>query len=225
MHSAIGLSLLVAEVAAPPFGGSFITFSEYPQLQRVDLSSTVVAKYTSLSKASWGYRTNFVAVFEDVLLPLAREHRLRPEDMVKRVFVFSDMQFDTAQQYERGITQWSSSYERISALYKEEGYEMPELVFWNLAGGGRAGASGPKPVMATDEGTCLVSGYSQGMLKVFLENGACDTDDAEAEATVVVTKEEDGQVTDAVEKKAVNPVDIVRKAVGHKAYQMLRVMD
>jgi hypothetical protein len=225
MHSAIGLSLLIAEAAEAPFAGSFITFSEHPEIQTVDLSATLVEKYARLSRAEWGMNTDFAAVFERLLLPLAQKHKLRPEQMVKRVFVFSDMQFDTAQQYERGITQWSSSYERISALYKEEGYEMPELVFWNLAGGGRAGASGPKPVMATDEGTCLVSGYSQGMLKVFLENGAFDTDDAEAEATVVVTKEEDGQVTDAVEKKAVNPVDIVRKAVGHKAYQMLRVMD
>ncbi|OAQ68754.1 hypothetical protein VFPPC_04944 [Pochonia chlamydosporia 170] len=229
MHSAIGLSLLIAEIAAPPFGASFITFSAQPSIEKVDLSSTLTQKYIAMSDSSWGMNTNFVAVFEDILLPLAREHSLKPEDMVKRVFVFSDMQFDTAQSgyYGSEIPSWSSSFERVSALFKEEGYEMPELVFWNLAGGGRGESSGPKAVTASDEGTCLVSGYSQGMLKVFLENGSFGDEEGEGDE-VLVTKEEDGETITAepVKKKArIDPMAVVRKAVGHKAYDMLRVLD
>ncbi|KAI0505996.1 hypothetical protein F5B22DRAFT_625780 [Xylaria bambusicola] len=47
MDSAIGLSLLVAEVTAPPFGGHFITFSETPQVQSIDPYSCLPISYTA----------------------------------------------------------------------------------------------------------------------------------------------------------------------------------
>lgn len=229
MHSAIGLSLLIAEVAEPPFAGSFITFSAEPRVQTINLGATLPEKYRSMSNAEWGMSTNFVAVFEDILLPLAREHKLKPEEMVKRVFVFSDMQFDGAQKVHYGpeIPAWNSSYERISSLFKAEGYEMPELVFWNLAGGGSEDSTTPKPVMGSEDGTCLVSGYSQGMLKVFLDDG-CFDEDEESEDEVLVTKEKDGETITAepVKKKTtMDQMAVVRKAIGHKAYDMLKVMD
>ncbi|OTA05599.1 hypothetical protein A9Z42_0062960 [Trichoderma parareesei] len=245
MHSAVGLSLLVAEVTEPPFGGHFITFSSRPQMQAIDARLSLGDKIRNMMGANWAMNTNFVAVFEDLILPTAVEKGLRREEMLKRVFVFSDMQFDEA---ERGYcghhgdkdkVTWASSYERIKAKYEEHGYEMPELVFWNLAGG-RAGYGGgggggrgqgdevaPKPVLAGEKGTALVSGYSQGMLKVFMDNGMFD----EAE-------EEDGDGGEVVEgdmvevaapgeakKGKTDPLAVLKKAVSHKAYDMLRVLD
>ncbi|EGR51124.1 uncharacterized protein TRIREDRAFT_75262 [Trichoderma reesei QM6a] len=244
MHSAVGLSLLVAEVTEPPFGGHFITFSSRPQLQAIDARLSLGDKIRNMMGADWAMNTNFVAVFEDLILPTAVEKGLKREEMLKRVFVFSDMQFDAAERGYYGhhgdkdkIT-WASSYERIKAKYEEHGYEMPELVFWNLAGG-RAGYGGgggggqgdevaPKPVLAGEKGTALVSGYSQGMLKVFMDNGMFD----EAE------EEEDGDGGEVVEgdmvevaapgeakKGKTDPLAVLKKAVSHKAYDMLRVLD
>lgn len=234
MDSAIGLSLLVAEVAAPPFAGAFITFSDHPKVERVNLADTFRDKIDSLEGSDWGMSTNFVAVFEKLILPLAVDNKIRPEDMVKRVFVFSDMQFNEA---ESGQDGWSTSFERISKLYEAAGYEMPELVFWNLAGG-RAGVTGvgdptaPKPVTADTEGTALVSGYSQGMLKVFLDGGGFEDPELEEEAEdeeelVVVTK--DGEDVEALEqpnkKRKRDSLDVVKRAVNHMAYSMLKVVD
>ncbi|POR38518.1 Uncharacterized protein TPAR_01291 [Tolypocladium paradoxum] len=245
MDSAIGLSLLVAEVTEPPFGGAFITFSEDPRVEKVDLSQTLREKVSNMKSANWGMNTNFVKAFEKLILPMALKNKLKPEEMVKRVFVFSDMQFDSAEtdrdswsRARRAVEEsednrWSTSYERIQGKFKDAGYEMPELVFWNLAGG-RAGYTGwggdataPKPVTATEEGTSLVSGYSQGMLKVFLDSGSFEEPEEESEDEVVVTKDEGDEVTaESPKKKAKkDPLTTVKKAIGHKAYEMLTVMD
>uniref|UniRef100_A0A8H7K758 DUF7788 domain-containing protein n=1 Tax=Bionectria ochroleuca TaxID=29856 RepID=A0A8H7K758_BIOOC len=166
--------------------------------------------------------TDFEAVFLNLLLPMAREHNLKQEDMVKQVFVFSDMQFDKANSKK---DRWTTSYERVSKAYKESGYEVPELVFWNLAGGSHSGQA-PKPVTTEDEGTCLMSGYSQGLLKAFLEKGGFeDEEEEEEEQVVVVTKDEGGEVTAETAKRKKNPISMVKKAVSHEAYKMLRVVD
>ena len=226
MDSAIGLSLLVAEVTEPPFGGAFITFSQSPQVEKIDLSKGLSDKANEVGWSDWGMNTNFVKVFETLILPMALKHKLKPEEMVKRVFVFSDMQFDSAESSRGNDDRWSTSFDRIKGLYKEAGYEMPELVFWNLAGG-RGGAAAPKPVTVTEEGTSLVSGYSQGLLKVFLDNGGFEEPEDESEDEVVVTKGEGDEVTaEAPKKKAKgDPLRTVKKAIGHNAYGMLKAMD
>lgn len=208
VDSAVGLSLLVASVAQPPFAGSFVTFSDDPTVERVDLSAPLSEQVGAMSSASWGYSTDLVAVFERLILPAAVEARLPREDMVRRVIVFSDMQFNRS-----GTTaaDWSTSYGRIRRAYAEAGYDVPELVFWNLAGG-RGGGAAPLPVTMADTGTSLVSGYSQGMLKVFLDDG-----DFGGPAVA-----EEGSQSAAT---AVDPLAVVTKAIGHKGYDVLRVLD
>ena len=217
MDSAIGLSLLVSEITAPPFGGGFITFSNTPTYLSVggpedQRGFTEKVHYTM--KANWDMNTNFVAVFEDIILPMALENSLKQEDMVKQVFVFSDMQFDQATNSHR----WTSSYERIKAKYVASGYEMPRLVFWNLNG-----ERTDKPVTNEDQNTALVSGYSQGMLKVFLDGGGFEE---EGEETIVEEQVvgEDG-MTEVKVKTKIDPMTLVKKAVSHKAYDMLEVVD
>lgn len=229
MDSAIGLGLLLAEITAPPFGGSFITFSESPQVQKVS-GSGFAEKIQNMENSAWGMSTNFEAVFEKLILPLAIEHKVKQEDMVKQIFVFSDMQFNQASQQDG--SRWTTSFERIQAKYKKAGYEMPQLVFWNLAGG-RGGFTGygdptaPKPVTADQEGTVLVSGYSQGMLKVFLDNGAFEDPEAEEEVVdeEVAEEGEEGDIIQVKKKQKTDPMSLVRKAISHKAYSMLQVVD
>lgn len=221
MDSSIGLSLLVASVTAQPFGGAFITFHDRPQVCKVDLNTPFSQQVQTLRRAPWGGSTDFVAVFLDLVLPMAIKNQLKPEDMVKRIFVFSDMQFNSAMgRHEGRRIEWKSSFDVIKDAYAKAGYEVPELVFWNLAGGRSGMAS--KPVTTADQGTCLVSGYSQGMLKVFLENGGFEEEEAEDDDTVVIN--EKGEEVKQ-EKKKIDALGTVKKAIGHQAYEMLQVLD
>lgn len=54
--------------------------------------------------------------------------------MVKRLFVFSDMQFD-ASLTDGSEGGWETTHDRMVKAFKEAGYEMPEIVYWNLQGG------------------------------------------------------------------------------------------
>lgn len=234
MCSSIGLSLLLAEITKPPFGGAFITFHEEPSVLRAggpDDKRTFTEKVRYISRAPWGGSTDFVAVFEKLILPMAIENKLSQEDMVKQVFVFSDMQFNSAEGY--GSDQWTPSFERIQKKFKDAGYEMPKLIFWNLAGG-RAGYQhgyssdegdevAPKPVTAAEENTALVSGYSQGQMKMFLDGGGFEGPEEEEE--VKAEEGADGEVVVSKEKKKQDPLAVVKKAISHDAYRMLKVVD
>jgi hypothetical protein len=221
MDSAVGLSLLLAEVVEPPFGGNFITFSEQPVVQKAGGAAdkrSFEEKVNYILQSPWGMSTNFVSVFEDLLLPIAVKHKLKQEEMVKQVFVFSDMQFNAAS---NSTLRWSSSYERIKKLYANAGYDTPELVFWNLADGQKG-----TPTAGDEPGVSLVSGYSQGMMKMFLDGGLFEDEIVE---DVVDEEDKDGD-GDApavhVEKKVKkDPLATVEKAISHPAYAMLKVVD
>ena len=231
MDSSIGLSLLLAELTEKPFGGRFITFSGQPEVVKVggpDDTRSFAEKVKVIQNSTWSMNTDFVAVFERLILPMAVSNNLKPEDMVKQVFVFSDMQFDAAQDtYASNPEKWETAFERIKRKFDTAGYEMPRLIFWNLAGG-RAGHTGsgdpvaPKPVTKDEENVMMVSGYSQGMMKMFLENGQFEDEGEELEE---VTVDEDGDVETKTAKKQPDPMAGLWKAIGHKAYDMLRVVD
>ncbi|KAJ9129342.1 hypothetical protein NKR19_g10405, partial [Coniochaeta hoffmannii] len=78
----------------------------------------------------------------------------------------------------------------------------------------------PKPVTAEQKGVAMVSGYSQGMLKVFMDGGQFGDDEEE----VVTVDGEDG-VEVVKRKKELDPVALMRRAIGHRAYEMLKVVD
>ncbi|MCJ1309646.1 hypothetical protein MMC25_003306 [Agyrium rufum] len=170
LDTSIGLSLLMAEITAPPFGAGFITFSNDPKL--VDVGGladkrSLREKVRAIEASNWHMTTNIVAVFENLLLPVAINHKLKREEMVKQVFIFSDMQFDHCVIGHNIDRRSETLLENLRKQYKAAGYELPKLVFWNLAGGRTA----PKAAEKDSENVELVSGYSQGMLKMFLENG------------------------------------------------------
>ncbi|KAF2632798.1 hypothetical protein BU25DRAFT_453980 [Macroventuria anomochaeta] len=214
LHSSIGLSLLISEVTSGPFGGYIITFSENPQVHDLrdaghklnGLCHTV--EY--VRRMGWGMNTNIVAVFEH-LLEIAKAISVSQDEMVKQVFVFSDMQFY------QGMDQavWASFFDRIKTAYADAGYDMPKLVFWNLAG------ATSKPVTVDDQNTALVSGYSQGMLKAFLETGALD----DVEENVKQAVEGENGMVEVKRVEKIDPLTAVKKAVEHKAYSMLNIVD
>ncbi len=95
-------------------------------------------------------------------------------------------------------------------------------MFWNLAGGRNGNA--PKPVTAETEGTALVSGYSQAMLKVFLDDGVFEEPDDEEDLVEVEMEDSDSEPTVKKVKKF-DPLSTVKKAIGHRSYEMLKVID
>lgn len=160
MEVCVALGLLVSELSDEPWRGRVVTFSRRPEIHRI-AGETLSEKTRFIQSMAWGTNTDFQAVF-DKILEVAVGARLAPERMVRRVFVFSDMEFDQATE-----NPWETDYEAIVRKFTEAGYgaAVPEVVFWNLRD------SKAMPVEAGQKGVALVSGFSKNLLKVFLDGG------------------------------------------------------
>ncbi|XP_057949701.1 uncharacterized protein LOC131144835 [Malania oleifera] len=158
MEVSVALGILVSELSEEPWKGKLITFSECPQLHKIE-GDDLRTKKSFVSTMEWGMNTNFQKVF-DRILDVAVNGKLREDQMIKRVFVFSDMEFDEA-----SANPWETDYEAIRRKFEESGYgsAVPEIVFWNLR------ASKATPVPSHQKGVALVSGFSKNLLTLFLE--------------------------------------------------------
>jgi len=160
MEVCVALGLLVSELSEEPWKGKVITFSENPELHLIE-GDSLQAKTEFISTMDWGANTDFQAVF-DQILGVAVEDNLTEDQLINRVFVFSDMEFDEAY----GLDSWETDYQVIQRKFRENGYNrVPEIVFWNLRN------SSSTPVVASQNGVALVSGFSKNMLTVFMEKG------------------------------------------------------
>jgi len=155
MDVAISLGLYISERNEGPFKDAFITFSEDPVLQY--LKGTLVERMSSLNCVDWGYNTNLEKVFQ-VVLKQALKKQVSPGEMPTDILILSDMQFDEAIQDSD-----YSAYTMAKHMYGESGYELPNIIFWNLHSHGTQ-----SPVSFDEKGTALISGFSPSILKSVL---------------------------------------------------------
>jgi hypothetical protein len=83
--------------------------------------------------------------------------------MIKKVFVFTDMQFDSANGASK--SPYDTAFKVISAKYAAAGYALPQIVFWNLRE-----THSSFPVQRDTPGVAMMSGFSAEMLKLFLDD-------------------------------------------------------
>ncbi|XP_039129264.1 LOW QUALITY PROTEIN: uncharacterized protein LOC120265427 [Dioscorea cayenensis subsp. rotundata] len=160
MEVCVAMGILISELSEEPWKGRVITFSGEPQLHKIT-GNTLREKSEFVRTMNWGMNTDFQKVF-DQILQVAVQGNLPPEQMIKRVFVFSDMEFDQASE-----SNWETDYEVICRKFQACGYgeAIPEIVFWNLRD------SSSVPVTANQKAVALVSGFSKNLVKLFLEGG------------------------------------------------------
>lgn len=158
MEVCVALGVLVSELSEEPWKGKVITFSKSPELQKVE-GNTLKEKMEFVRGMDWGGNTNFQKVFDNIL-EVAEQGNISEDQMVKRVIVFSDMEFDEASE-----TPWETDYQAIQRKFTEKGFKnVPEIVFWNLRD------SRSTPVLENQSGVALVSGFSKNLLTMFLDN-------------------------------------------------------
>ena len=154
MLVSISLGMYLANRNKGTFHNKFMTFSENPQIVR--LKGTLQEQFDTISQADWGYNTDFERCYTKILED-AKAVRASPEDMPTMLLVLSDMQFDQADGGKMHL-------QTIRKQYREAGYVMPKLVFWNL----RASTCAGSPATSADDGVALVSGFSPVLMKAVL---------------------------------------------------------
>ncbi len=149
IDAAISLGIYFAERNKGIFANNFITFSMHPKL--VEICGTNIADKVRYCMAyNECANTDLEAVF-DLILATAVKRKLPQSEMPKKLYIISDMEFDYCVNGGNNDT----LYETMKKRYSKYGYQLPEVVFWNVNS-----RSGNLPVKVKDSGTALVSGYT-----------------------------------------------------------------
>lgn len=156
MDVSIAIGCLVSELCESSlFKDQVITFTETPRF--FDLSNKTLQEKVAALSRTVGYNTNLSEAFR-VILERAKAARIPENQMPEKIILISDMQFDAAD-----TTYGVNSFNAMKTMYREAGYRIPEVVFWNVQG-----LSKSFPVTADDQGVCMVSGFSQNILNQIL---------------------------------------------------------
>jgi hypothetical protein len=154
MDVCVSLGLYLADKNTGPFKDMFLTFSDKPKLQV--LKGNLLDKLNQLERADWGMSTNLHGAFEEIL-KYAVKGNVPAKDMPRYVLVMSDMEFNACARHD------DSAMQMIERKYKDAGYEVPNIVFWNLNA-----RAGNVPVKYDKKGVALVSGFSPSIMTSIL---------------------------------------------------------
>ncbi|MBQ9142064.1 MAG: DUF2828 family protein [Lachnospiraceae bacterium] len=162
------LAIYFAGLLKGVFRDKAITFSGNPQFIDLAPGKSLKEKLEIMLAHCEVANTNIEAVF-DMLLAMAVSNQVPAEELPKQVLLISDMEFDMATcpdwRWRGQSGTWKrfdqTLFQHIEEKYKQAGYTMPRLIFWNVCG-----RSDTIPMVNNESGLCLLSGFSQNAIKV-----------------------------------------------------------
>lgn len=150
----ISLAMYISERNEGLFKNAYFTFSDKPAL--VYTKGTLSERLRQMPKIHPA-NTNLEATFK-LLLNTAAKNKLKAKDLPTHLLIISDMEFDQACRKPN-----ATLYKNIKALYKDAGYTMPNIIFWNVNS-----KQSNVPVRFNQDGVGLVSGFSPAVMKAVL---------------------------------------------------------
>ncbi|CAB4311774.1 unnamed protein product [Prunus armeniaca] len=165
MDVSVGLGLLLSQLSEEPcWKGKVISYSPNRELRLVG-GDDLKSKCEFVRRMDCGgSKIDLHKVF-DLILEAAVKGNLKAEQMVKKVFVFTNTCFEVANSgNDNKKSCWESDYKAIQSKFKEKGYEenaVPEIVYWKLD---------TLAVPRRRPGLAIFGGFSADLLKLFLDN-------------------------------------------------------
>lgn len=124
LNTAIGLAIYFAERNKGAYHNMWMSFSINPHIHMLK-GATLAQKLHNIDRHDWENNTDLHAAFK-LILKIAEENNVAPEDMPKSLIVISDMEIDYC-----GNKEWSF-YDKMAARFKKKGYDIPNIIFWNV---------------------------------------------------------------------------------------------
>lgn len=175
IHVAVSLGIYLAERNKSAFKNLAMTFSEHPKYIKIPDSDSIKTKYNSVMRSDVGGSTNFDAAM-NLILDTAVKNKVPQNEMPTYLLVMSDMEFNGGGYGYRN----TSVAERTKESFKNAGYEMPSIVWWNIQS-----RNGTNPVRADERGMILVSGCSPAITKTVLTNKRVTPEEAMLDTIMV----------------------------------------
>ena len=198
LEVALSLGIYCADKCNGPFKNHFLTFSSRPHLQEI-VGETIVDKVANMERAGWEMNTNIEAVF-NLILDTAIRNNLKQEDLPSKLYIISDMQFDTCIHVDERHKFSGTFMDAMESKFAEHGYILPAIVYWNV----RASNCGMFQKKFGDHNCCMVSGYSPSLFKSVIEG----TDYIEEQ------KEDGTKIT----KQVIDPMTVMERTLNNERY-------
>ena len=158
---AVSMGIYFAERYNGPFANTFISFSDKPQLHKIE-GTDIATQVRSIMEKEEIANTNIKAVF-DLILQIAVNNKLNQSELPDQIIIVTDLNFDSATS---GINNDTNRlFDYIKASWNIAGYKIPALTFWNVDARNEA-----FPMTIDDEGVKFVSGCSPVLFKSILSN-------------------------------------------------------
>lgn len=154
---ALGLSLYTSERLRGGFMDKVITFSRNAKFIDFTNCKNLCDKINLYRRLNIVEDTNIESVF-NLILKTAVEFNMKSEDIPSTILIISDMEFN------QGTISNKSMYENAKISFKNYGFELPNIIYWNVNAYGSN-----LPVRYNEQGTALVSGFSTNVLRSIME--------------------------------------------------------
>ncbi|KAG5649734.1 hypothetical protein H0H81_002248 [Sphagnurus paluster] len=202
---AISLLLVLTHLAKPPFNMGFVMFSSKPQFVQLDLEKPLYETVHDMGRAHWGTTTDLHTA---AAAACSEEQSAAGgyDQAALRVLGY------TVRHVYQGQHSGLANHNAIEQAYKEAGYGVPQIVYWDLA------KFGTVKVQPQREGVALMKGFFPAMLKVFM--GKAETEEEWEEVIG-----EDREVKTVKVSKEFSPVSVMEKAIMKKSFDGLVVVD
>lgn len=161
LEVADAITLYCAENNEGLFKDKFITFGSNAKLVDVSHLDNLHGKLEYLAEYTDCSSTNIEGVF-DLILNTAVKNNVAQEDMPKTVLIISDLEFNIAQGYYEAD---EALFETIAEKFKNVGYKLPKLVFWNVNS-----RTNTVPLTQNENGIILISGFSKNLLDMVMSS-------------------------------------------------------
>ncbi len=124
METAISLAIYFAQRNRGAYHNLWMTFSMRPTYQIIkgDRLDQIV---DNMDRNGWDMNTNLESALMKIL-QTAVDNNVSPEDVPASLIIISDMEIDHCEH-----SGWSF-YDAMSAMYAGQGYQIPNIVFWNV---------------------------------------------------------------------------------------------
>lgn len=168
IEPAIALGILIAECNNGRFNNKIISFDSRPDLYHIKGNSLLEKINDIKENMNAGTSTNFEATI-DLILHIGKMFNVSPDNMPDKVIVLSDMQFNEAS--DTSIKE-DTMHDYIIKKYNNTSYKPPKFIYWNLS----SSNDNTFPVKAITENVAMISGFSEQLLKVFMNTDKFDAD-------------------------------------------------
>jgi hypothetical protein len=162
IYVSIALGLLISELNQGYLHNKIMTFSRNPEFFEVQ-GETLRDKIKYISNAPFGLNTDFLKVADLIIQKTISE---QPFFSYNKIICLTDMQFDVTingdtDEYMNG----ANTHEIFMNKFKNNNLDIPKLIYWNLSS-----KYNNFPINTSYENTSIISGFSEQLLKVILNN-------------------------------------------------------